>query len=135
MNSPPAPKSSTHDDCAVQVLRQIALTAEELVDLSRQGFIHIERRGSKTIYRLRFRHGGKQRSYYLSAEKVSAVEAALKIVQQRVGGRRHLAILTQLASRTLCHRKKLLEPLLEAQGFHYHGQTVRRRRILRASND
>lgn len=109
-------------------LNRLALSAEELSSLARQGFIRSETRGSKTIYRLRYRVHGRQRARYVSPRDAAALEGELASWQRQVRARRRLNELVALARKLLAQRRATLAPLLAEQGYHFHGYQIRRSR-------
>ena len=111
---------------AFPLLNRLALSDEELGALTRQGFIRSERRGRKTIFRLRYRVHGRQHVRYVSPRDAAALEAELGSLQRRVRARRRLTGLAALARQVLRHRRSTLAPLLEARGYHFHGHQIRR---------
>ena len=111
---------------AFPLLNRLALSEEELSALARQGSIRRERRGRKTIFRLRYRVHGRQCVRYVSPRDAAALEAELTSLQRRVRARRRLTGLAALARQLLRQRKSTLAPLLEAHGYHYHGHQIRR---------
>ncbi len=111
---------------AFPLLNRLALREEELEALSRQGFIRSERRGRKTIFRLRYRVHGRQHVRYVSPRDAAPLEAELGALQRQVRARRRLAGLAALARQALHDRKSMLAPLLEAHGYHFHGYQIRR---------
>ena len=111
---------------AFPLLNRLALSDEELGALTRQGFIRRERRGRKTIFRLRYRVHGRQHVRYVSPRDAAALEAELGALQRRVRARRRLTDLAALARQALRHRRSTLAPLLEARGYHFHGHQIRR---------
>jgi hypothetical protein len=113
---------------AFPLLNRLTLSDEELVVLTRQGFITSERRGRKTLFRLRYRVHGRQRVRYVSPRDASALEAELGKLQKRVRARRRLNVLAALARQVLRQRRSTLAPLLESRGCHFHGYQVRRYR-------
>ena len=108
------------------ILIRLGLSDEEVHALTSQGFIGRERRGSKTIFRFRYRFLGRQRVRYVSPRDAAALEAELESLQRRVRARRRLTGLAVLARQALRHRRSTLAPLLEARGFHFHGHQIRR---------
>lgn len=102
------------------------VSAEELRALTLQGSIHSERRGGKTVFRLRYRAGGRQHVRYVSPCDAAALEVELTLLQRRYRARRCLRGLATLARQVLRQRKSTLAPLLEARGLHFHGQQIRR---------
>jgi hypothetical protein len=113
---------------AFPLLHRLALSDEELRGLTRQGVIRSERRGSKTIFRLRYRVLGRQRARYVSRRDAAALEAELGTLQRQVRARRRLTRLAVLARQALRIRRSTLLPLLESRGFHFHGHQIRRSR-------
>jgi hypothetical protein len=111
---------------AFPLLNRLALSDEELGALSRQGFIRSERRGGKTIFRLRYRIRGRQHARYVSPRDAAALEAELGLLQKRVRAHRRLTGLAALARQVLRHRRSTLAPLLAARGYHFHGHQIRR---------
>lgn len=113
---------------AFPLLSRLALSDEELGALTRQGFIRIERRGARTIFRLRYRVHGQQRVRSVSPGEAAALEAELRLWQRRARARRRLAGLAALARQVLRDRRSTLAPILEARGYYFHGNQIRRRR-------
>ena len=109
-------------------LSRLGLSADEVRELTKQGSIRRERRGRKTIYRLRFRIQGRQRVRYVSPRDATALEAELAALQRPVRSRRQLSAMADIARRLLRHRKSILAPVIEAAGYHFHGLEIRRRR-------
>jgi hypothetical protein len=108
------------------LLNRLALSDEELAALTRQGFIRGEKRGTKRVFRLRFRVHGRQRVRYVSPRDADALEAELASWQRQVRARRRLSVLATVARRLLRHRRSTLAPLLAASGYHFHGHQIRR---------
>jgi hypothetical protein len=113
---------------ADSLLRHYASRDEELQALTEQGTIQCERRGSKTVYRLRYRFEGRQRARYVRARDVAALEAELDSLQRRMRGRRQRAALVGMARRALRDRKLVLSSVVETRGYYFHGHQIRRRR-------
>ena len=111
---------------AFPLLNRLAMSDEELRAVSRQGFLRSETRGTKTIFRLRYRLHGRQHVRYVSPGDAAALEAELGLLQRRVRARRRLTGLAALARQVLRHRRSTLAPLLEAGGYHFHGHQIRR---------
>ena len=88
------------------LLKRFALNDEELRALSRQGFVHSERRGTKTIFRLRFRVDGRQRVRYVARHDAAAIEAELALLQFQVRAHRRLTRLAALARQLLRDRSR-----------------------------
>lgn len=110
------------------LLSRLALSDEELDALLRQGFVSREWRGGKTIFRLRYRVGGRQRVRYVSPRDAAALEIELATLQRRVQARRRLAAVAVLARDMLRQRRSMLSPRIELRGYHFHGYQIRRRR-------
>ena len=111
-------------------IAKLGITEEELNALTFQGFVCQDRRGDKIYYKLRFRLGGNQHVRYIGNLDIArAVEAELLVLQQDVKHRQQLTALARAGSHQLRHAKQVLQPLLEIQGFHFHGQSIRKRRV------
>ena len=113
---------------AFPLLNRLALSEEEFVALTQQGFIRSEKRGRKTIFRLCYRLRGRQRVRYVSPLDAAAFEAELGVLQRGVRARRRVARLVALGREALRLRRTTLAPQLEARGYHCHGHQIRRRR-------
>src|SRR3954462_11281945 len=113
---------------AFPILYRFALSAEEIGALTRQGAIRSEKRGGKTIFRLRYRVDGRQHVRYISPNNAAALEAELRLLQKRVRACRYLNSLAALARQALRDRRLTLTPILQARGCHFHGHQIRRRR-------
>ena len=110
-------------------LAALRLTVVDLKQLVRQGFVCEERRGRRTYYKLRFRSGGQQVVRYIgNAERAALVNAELARLQAETQALRELKTITKIASKMLRQTKQALEPLLEAEGFVFHGLAIRRPR-------
>jgi hypothetical protein len=110
------------------LLNGLALCEEELIALTQQGFIRSEKRGGKTIFRLRYRFHGWQRVRYVRPDEAEALAAELAVLQRRVRARRRMTRLATLARKVLRHHRSTLAPILEARGYHFHGHQIRGRR-------
>lgn len=114
-------------------LRELGLGEEELAALSQQGFISREDRltSHSPIYRLRFRIQGRQRTRYLGSDEafVGQVRDQLALLQAKRQGQRRLQSEIRNGWQSLRKAKGNLEPLLDGRGYHFHGLTVRRRRV------
>jgi len=108
------------------LLNRLALSDEELGVLTQKGLIRSERRGGKTIFRLRYRVRGRQHARYVSPRDAAALEAELGLLQRQVRAHRRLTGLAALARQVLRHRRSTLAPLLAARGYHFHGHQIRR---------
>ncbi len=111
------------------VLGSLRIAADDLEELARQGFVSAERRGDRTYHKLRFRSGGKQTVRYIgNAQRTAAVREELAVLQQTSKTAKELKRRTCRANRAIAEAKRLLEPLLNAQGFAFHGRAIRRPR-------
>jgi hypothetical protein len=110
------------------ILSRMRLNPDEWQALSRQGFVHSEQRGAKTVCRLRFRAQGRQRVRYVRRDDFASLEEELAELQKHVRARRHLNLLTPLARAALRASRAARAPILEASGHRFHGYTIRRRR-------
>ena len=110
-------------------LASLRLTADELEELANQGFVSEERRGHRTYYKLRFRCGGKQVVRYIgSADRAAIVNEELSILQTESKIMGDLKATVRLANRMLREAKRTMEPVLNANGFVFHGLAIRRPR-------
>jgi hypothetical protein len=110
-------------------LAKVGVTEQELAALQRQGFVAREMRGNRFYYKLRYRLCGKQRVRYIrGAALAGAIRTELAMLQRNVRRRREMAALTRASSQQLSAAKATLVPTLEAMGFFFHGQSIRRRR-------
>jgi hypothetical protein len=110
-------------------LTRLGVCGDEIELLGRQGFIRREQRGSKTVYKLCYRAGGRQRSRYVAREDVAEIAEELAALQAKIRSRRNLAKLTRLAGKRLHKRRTELMPLLAELGYQWHGHVYRRRRM------
>lgn len=110
------------------VLSRLGLSDNELSALTRQGSVLGERRGAKTVFRLRFRVDGRQRVRYVSSQDVDALKVELASLQKAVRARRRLTDVATFARQLLRQRKSTLAPQLEERGYHFHGHSIRRYR-------
>jgi hypothetical protein len=109
----------------------LGLGDDELAALRRQGFVSQEvRRANKTVYKLRFRMGGRQRVKCLGADplRAAAIAQALAELQQKRRTTLKLRRLQRDAARAIRRTKIQLEPHLIERGFRFHGLAIRRTR-------
>jgi hypothetical protein len=112
-------------------LMQLALTEQELHALTDQGFISSEMRGSRKVFRLRFRVDGRQHVRCVSAANAPELAAELAELQAR---RRTLCIRRKVmieARRLLRTQRHESDQILDLKGYHRHGGRIRRRRAKR----
>lgn len=113
-------------------LRGLGLGDLELAALSRQGFVSPEQRGPHraVTHKLRYRIQGRQRTRYLGSDPgfLEQIRRELTELQRPVRRARNLQKAVREAWRGLRQAKSTLAPLLEAEGWSYHGLTIRRRR-------
>lgn len=114
-------------------LSRLGLAPDEMEALRSQGFVVSEMRRGEPVYKLRFRIGARQRVRYLGKDNRLAeeVKAGLHDLQRGRSDQRELAVLARAASRQLAEAKRIMTPLLEEDGFHFHGQAIRQRRTPR----
>jgi hypothetical protein len=110
------------------LLYGLGLSNDELDTLTRQGSVSCETRGSKTIYRLRFRVHGRQCVRYVSPSDAAPLKAELAMLQRRKRAHQRLVRFATLARQLLRQRKAALTPWLEARGYKFHGIQIRRSR-------
>jgi hypothetical protein len=114
-------------------LAALALPAEDLEALTRQGFVAAEPRQRSgrllgPFFKLRWRRSGRQRVCYLgkSPARADAVRAALEAIQRPLRLARQVARLLAEARKRLRQVKQALAPHLAANGLHLHGYAARR---------
>ena len=107
----------------------LRLTAGDLDALASQGFVCAEQRGGRTYYKLRFRQNGQQVVRYIGdAERAAVVKQELSTLQAASKAARDLKMQAKLANQMLRESKRILEPVLRANGFVFHGLAIRRPR-------
>jgi hypothetical protein len=110
------------------------LTAEEMTALRRQGFVSQERRHGRMFFKLRFRMPtGKQCVRYLGTDPAVAEEVQQELFEMQMVRRmnRELAKLVRKAGQKLQSSKETLGPALAKAGYHFHGLSVRRKRVVK----
>jgi hypothetical protein len=109
------------------------LTGADLAALRRQGFVSTERRGDRIHFKLRFRRGRQQLVRYIGSDpdKAQAVQRELEQLQDDRKKELELSRLTEKAKKLLRESKRVLAPLLDKEGFAFHGRQIRRRRLQR----
>jgi hypothetical protein len=111
-------------------LATLRLHDADLVCLGRQGFVRAERRGNRTVFKLRFRRGnGAQAVRYISsAQEAESVRNELQVLQAPRELELKLAALSRSARKMIRDAKSNLQPVLYSHGYVFHGQAVRRPR-------
>lgn len=122
---------------ASSALAQLRLTPAELRVLSRQGFVHGERKGRAFRYKLRFRVGRVQKVRCLGTDPEFALRVERELEELQRGRRMELAVARAIraARRELRSTKQAMEQVLGDGGFAFHGNAIRRRRIRRQTPD
>ena len=114
---------------------ELTLSVEDLQALSAQGFVAVQRRGTRTSFTLRFRRGDGQHVRYLGRdpERAAAIQAALQAWQLP---RQELKLLLAQIGGLRCRiRLALAEPAGQA-GYKFHGRRLQQpRAIVRAPPD
>lgn len=90
-----------------------------------------ERRSrNSTVFKLRFRHDGRQRVIYLGMDMafVEEVRSVLKWLQRRRRHTRELSRTSMFARQELRRAKKRLAEELPCQGYKFHGMAIRKTR-------
>jgi hypothetical protein len=114
-------------------IAKLGLNAEELAALQRQGFVSRECRRGREFFKLRFRlPSGKQCVCYLGSDPLVATELQEEVAQLQAVRHidRKLSKLIKEAGRRLTDGKGKLTPMLAEAGYHFHGLSVRRKRIV-----
>jgi hypothetical protein len=111
------------------IIMKLNLTPDELTALSRQGVITSQLRGrGNRVYKLRFRHLGRQQVRYLGSDVswVAEVRAALLHWQTPRQLKRRLASRVKQTRDLLRSIRPRLGPLVAQAGLQFHGRTLRR---------
>lgn len=130
MQEPTAPRDSDTEKFAAR-WRGLARSAEEESAMLSSGCVCAEARGRRsTIYKLRFRCAGRQVVRYLGADSGFAeyVRSRLRMFQRPRRCQRELRQRARQARRLLKDTKAGMAPLLESEGYRFHGLAIRRRR-------
>jgi hypothetical protein len=116
-------------------LATLRLTDAHLICLSRQGVVSAEQRGSRTIFKLRFREDNCHQvvRYIGSLDCAEAVKADLRQLQASRRLQLRLARVCRKARFKLREAKSALKPRLADLGLVYHGQAIRRPRQPKSS--
>jgi hypothetical protein len=118
------------DAATLRRWQALHLSPAEQELLRRQGTVVAERRRRRTVYKLRFRFAGRQRARILGSD--AAVAAGFRsLLAAWQAPQRHARAADRIADEArgaLREAKIALRPLLEAAGFAFHGQAIRRRR-------
>jgi hypothetical protein len=112
-------------------LARLEFNAAELAALRRQGFVAREIRGKRTsVFKLRFRFGGRQRVRYLGTDADEAERIQNELNELQGGRRADLALgrLSRSAAQLLRDSKLRLEPWVQRAGLRFHGRAIRRPR-------
>jgi hypothetical protein len=114
----------------VYQLGTLQLNADERLALRTNGFVASERRGSSTIYKLRFRVADRQKVRYLGcdaavADAVRAELAAWQVQRRRDRDHRRAVDYARRVIREISIR---LAPDVAAAGLRLHGRTIRKPR-------
>lgn len=118
-------------EAAAAELAALGLSRAELAALTDQGCVIAERRGASTsVFKLRFRLGGRQKTKYLGSDAAAAARigqalAAWQAPRQRD---RRLRCCAAKGRALLRDVKRRLEGSLQAAGFKFHGRAIRRPR-------
>jgi hypothetical protein len=86
-----------------------------------------EKRGDRNYYKLRFRRNGRQVVRYIgNAERAAAVVQELAVLQHKATVMRVLKANVKLANNMLKEAIVFTKPMLEANGYVFHGRAIRR---------
>jgi len=118
------------DDKVPAALAGLKLETRELQALRHQGFVSRERRGSCSVYRLRFRVDGRQVTRYVGTDVENAAEVQQSLAEWQAERSLDLELgrLAREAGRKLTRAKQQLTEQLASRGFGFHGLNVRRAR-------
>jgi hypothetical protein len=108
-------------------LAALALAPEDLESLRKQGSVCREYRRGRSIYKLRFRRGGRQVARYLGTDPFTAAAIAGELHAWQSERRQFLELrrLDAQARRLLRETKHRLEQDLLSLGYHFHGLEIR----------
>ena len=112
---------------------QVGLTPEEIAQVKLQGFVSREQRGTNTtVFKLRYRLDGRQRTKYLGTDvdRAIIIEQQLKKLQSARELNKKLRALNRKAAQLLRKIKPRLEPLVAQMGLRFHGRVLRRSRTI-----
>lgn len=113
-------------------LHSLGLDDQELTVLSRQGYIQRDIRlaSGRGYWRLRFRIVRRTRTVYLGTNElfVEQVKRELDWLQSARRRKRKLARAVHSGKNVLRQAKARIVPALAELGFHYHGDSLRKRR-------
>jgi hypothetical protein len=122
-------QANTHRLADYPALASLRLDVKDLAELARQGFVSTEWRGKRTRYKLRFRRRGRQVVRFVGGpQEVALIEQELAKLQSRHRLQLELKTLDRLARQELRDSKSRLMPLIEREGFKFHGRAIRRPR-------
>ncbi len=94
--------------------------------LPTQGFIHEEVRRDRRVFRLHYRDvDRRQRAVNIPATEVTAIMSELHALQSFRRVKRLLGELDSRRRQLVRDRKEALAPLVAAEGFKFHGRTIR----------
>ena len=118
-----------HRRAEYPAIAALRIADEDWAALSEQGFVCGEHRGDRKYYKLRFRRDRKQVVRYVGdADRAAAVERELSELQHEATVMRELKARMRIASSILRVTKRLMTPILEANGLAFHGLAIRRSR-------
>jgi hypothetical protein len=115
-------------------IETLDLTTEEMAALRRQGFVSQEHRRGRVFFKLRFRLSpGRQCVRYLGSDPAVAEEVRKELLEMQMARsmNRELSKLAKEAGQKLQSSKETLAPALAEAGYHFHGLSVRRKRIVK----
>ncbi len=111
---------------AVPALQRLGLNIEQIELLATQGFIHEEVRRGRRVFRLHYRDADRrQRAVNIPAAEVTAIMSELSALQSFRQVKRRLVELDSRRRQLVRDRKEALAPLVAAEGFKFHGRTIR----------
>jgi hypothetical protein len=104
-----------------RALGGLGLTTCAMESLAAQGFVSSEVRGTRTVYKLRYRLERCQKVCFLGddADRAKDVARELEILQRGVRERRQHRTISRTARRALRVAKFRLQHIVEQDGFHY----------------
>lgn len=111
-------------------LRRLNLAAADLQRLRRQGWVHVEQRGRRQRYSLRFRGAGGQQVVRClrGVQEAEMVREELDQLQALNRKTRELAEVTRAARDVLRATRQTLAPHLKELGYSFHGYAIRQQK-------
>jgi hypothetical protein len=111
----------------MKTILDLGQTPFELQALVQQGFVAVEPRGARLIYKLRYRVAGRQRVRSLGSDPLQAQLIADELAKLQAARRQQLTTkrIVKHARRALRKAKRRLTAVATAEGVVFHGYSIR----------